>query len=239
MAAGDYMPKAVQAVVRDPRRSGAPICTAHRADGRPCGYIAVGGTTKCQRHGGKSLRGMASPAVKHGRYSRSLPTQLRARYEEARANPRLLSLTDEIALQQAHLAELLTQVDTGESGAAWQAVKQHFDAFSGAQARGDMDGMQTAWDALRQVITQGGAAVSLWEEIHKTCDTLRTLVQAETKTLLGLQQLITVQQHMLMLGAVTEAVVQAVQAHADATSGRKILMAVEAEFTRLATLEEK
>lgn len=69
------------------------------------------GRNVCLAHGGKTPRGVASPHFKTGRYSRSLPGHLLAAYEEALRDPRLLSLQDELALTDAMICELLSQVD--------------------------------------------------------------------------------------------------------------------------------
>jgi hypothetical protein len=219
-----------------PLSNGQRICNAHKRDGTRCGQAAITGKEKCKMHGGKTLSGAANGNYRSGRYSRSLPTQLAQRYEAARTNPRLLSVLDDIALAEARLAQLLEQVGTGESGAQWQAVKATWTALGVAMRSGDDAGVAAHFRAMDQLLAQGTAEAGLWQDIQEVWASRCKLVQTETKTLLGLQQLITVQQHMLMLGAVTDAVVQAVQAHADQGSARKILMQVEADFTRLATL---
>ena len=225
------------AVRRDPRT--APLCTGHKRDGSRCRRIAIRGKTKCRLHGGRSLSGAANGNFRHGRYSKDLPTQLVARYEAARANPRLLSLSDDVAVAEARLATLLASVETGESAACWQALRTTLDAFSTALAGGDLAAMDTHFKALRTLVERGQAGAGVWEDIRRVWETRCKLVQTEIKTLTSLQQMITVQQHMLMLGAVTEAVTQAVQTHADTQSGRRILMDIQHEFTRLATLEER
>lgn len=215
------------------------LCDAHKRDGTICRQVAMRGKTKCRLHGGKSLSGVANGNYKHGRYSKSLPTQLHQRYVEARSNPRLLSLSDDVAVAEARLAELLASVESGESGACWQELKTTLEAFSVALTSGDLAGLQAHFETMRGLVRRGAAGAGVWEEIRKVWETRCKLVQTEIKTLTSLQQLITVNQHMLMLGAVTEAVTQAVQTHADTQSGRKILMDIQAEFTRLATLEER
>jgi hypothetical protein len=223
-----------------PTQNGAALCTAHkRRDGSPCGAIAVKGTTKCKFHGGRSLSGPLHPSFKTGKYSKHLPAQLAARYEEARANPRLLSLGDDIAVAEARLAALLEQVTTGESASAWGDMQALMTEFEAARVRGDASAMGSLFQRLRGVVERGSAGVGAWDEIRKVWEIRGKLIQTETKTLLAMQQIMTVQQVMLMLGAATDAVVRAVQAHADVTSGRAILHDVMGEFTRLSTLEEK
>ena len=221
-----------------PLHEDARLCNAHKRDGAICTNMAVTGMTKCRMHGGKSLRGAALPQYKSGRYSKSLPMQLAQRYEEARSNPRLLSLDDDIALTEARLAQLLEQVDTGESGARWQALREALEAFSAAMGVGDMAGMAAHFAELRRLVEAGAAQVGVWREVYEVVETRQKLVPAQVKTLQTLQQMLTVQQHMLMVGALTDAVVRAVQKHADVQTGRKILMDMQTDFTKLSTLEE-
>jgi hypothetical protein len=216
----------------------AALCTGHKRDGSLCGAIAVTGKTKCRLHGGRSLSGMAAGGFKTGRYSKALPAQLAARYEEARASPRLLSLSDDIALAEAHLAALLEQVEQGAAGTTWQELRTTLDAFEGALAVGNLDGMQAQFATLQRLVQQGGQTAAAWQEIRRVWETRCKLVQTEVKTLQGMQQMVSTQQLMLYLGAITAAVTEAVKRHADTASGRAILTDIQAEFTRLSTLDE-
>jgi hypothetical protein len=233
-----------QHVVADPSiprywRNGALLCNAHNSAGALCEGIAIRGKTKCRKHGGLSLSGRASPTYKHGRYSKDLLTGMAARVDEARGNPELLSVSDDIALIEARIAEVLRQLGTGESGAAWQDLQRTLAEFQVALARGDTAGMNTHFTQMQQLVQAGSGTARAWEELRRLEETRCKLVQTEMKTLQGLQQLITIQQHLLLVSAQTEAVVQAVHTHADTATGRKILMAVQAEFARLATLETR
>jgi len=68
------------------------------------------GRTVCLANGGRTPRGVASPHFKTGRHSRSLPGHLVADYERALNDPKLLSLRDEIALNEAMLVTVLHQL---------------------------------------------------------------------------------------------------------------------------------
>ena len=81
---------------------------------KPEGWGVPGATKgRCRWHGGKSLRGAEHPMAKHLRYSKYLPEALLARYQEARDDPQLLELRDEIALVDSRLIQLIDPALTG------------------------------------------------------------------------------------------------------------------------------
>lgn len=217
--------------------NGALLCNAHNGAGKLCSAIAVRGKTKCRKHGGRSLEGLAHPSLKNGRYSKHLPAQIASRADEARHDPQLLSLADDIAVHQALLAQAFARLETGESGAAWRAIGEALDALEVALAQGDSAALLQQHQTMRQLVTQGVGQAAVLEDVRKVEETHIKLVQTHVKTLQALQQMITVQQNQLMLGAVMNALVEAVKQYADVPSGRKILMAVGTEMTRLSTLE--
>lgn len=67
---------------------------------------------KCALHGGKSLSGVDSPAFKHGRYSKHLPTQIKAKIDAFEdADP--LDLLPELQIQRALLSEYIARFEGG------------------------------------------------------------------------------------------------------------------------------
>src|SRR5262245_19691930 len=97
-------------------------CGAKTRAGGPCQRAAMP-NGRCSKHGGKSLVGPAAPGFRHGRYSKLLPVQLAARFDEAKADPELLGLRDEIALVDARIADVLERMERGESSKTWSNLQ--------------------------------------------------------------------------------------------------------------------
>ena len=78
---------------------GWQTCGAKTRSGGQCKNLAMHPAGRCRMHGGKSLRGLASPRYKHGKYSKDTLAQL-TRAAEA--------VLDEGAIEpRSPLAELL------------------------------------------------------------------------------------------------------------------------------------
>ena len=88
------------------------------------GYIGVGSLGTRSEIAGELIKIAAqrqvreAPRFETGRYSKYLPTRLAGRYEEARADPELLALRDDIALLDTRVAQTVAALDTGESADA-------------------------------------------------------------------------------------------------------------------------
>jgi hypothetical protein len=169
-----------------------------------CGRPASVGLNVCHIHGGKSLRGPAHPNFTNGRYSTVLPTRLLARYREAEKDAELTSLRSELALVDARLADLLTRVDTGESGALWGAVLKAHRAFRRFKTTGDVTRMREALAELEACIDAGVPDYQAWAEIQELIETRRKLCDSETRRLVVLQQMISAEQLTILLGVIVE-----------------------------------
>jgi hypothetical protein len=189
-------------------------------------------------HGGNSLAGVANGNYRHGRYSGLLPTKLATKYSEAIANPRLLSLHDDVGVCEARLAELFARLDAHESGTYWETLRETLEAFDAARASNQGAAMEAHMATLRTLITAGGDEFHAWAEIQALWETRCKLTQTETKTLLTMQQMVSTEQLMLMFGVITQAIHDAVTAHASPDVSRKILDVLGGEFQRISLLEE-
>lgn len=180
--------------------SGRRICGAplRKKPGRFCKSTLVMPNGRCRIHGGKSLGGIASPTYKDGRYSKYIPKRLMDAASAAALDPDLLSLREEIGLVYARIGDVLSRVDTGESGAMWAKVKSAFASFD--NARGNEDEFK-ALAALRLSIEAGYSDSLAWGEIGELIEQRRKLVESEQKRLVAMNQMITAERAMLLFGA--------------------------------------
>jgi hypothetical protein len=173
-----------------------------------CRLPAVPGMAVCRFHGGKTPRGPASKTFQTGRYSKFLPARLLARYREAEADPELTSLRSELALVDARLMDLLTRVHTGESVALWRALRKAYRALKLSQRAGDVGKMKDAFAAMESHLESATADTEAWAEIHTLVEQRRKLADTESRRLLTLQQMITCESAMVLVGVVVEIVTQ-------------------------------
>lgn len=176
-----------------------PQCSARsKRTGEQCKAPAMQGKSVCHIHGGKSPGGIASPSLVTGRYSKYLPLRLHERYAEALADGHLIALREEISLLDSRLADVLSRVDTGESGEMWKTVQGLMRDVDKAK---DED-RQDALADLRFAITAGCQDWAAWEEVRSLIEQRRKLAETERKRLVDEQQMIQVDQAVLLIGRV-------------------------------------
>lgn len=179
-----------------------PICGAQltgKRRGQVCQSTVVMENGRCRLHGGKSLKGMASPQYKHGRYSKYMPARLMDAAQAASVDPELLSLRAEIGLVYARMADILKRVDTNESGQLWERVGEAFTEFE--HARGTVREVP-GLERLRAAIESGQTDYEAWHEVGLLIEQRRKLVETEQKRLIAMEQMITTERALLLVGAI-------------------------------------
>lgn len=104
------------------------------------------GKTVCYHHGGRTPSGIAAPSFKTGRYSKHLPTRLLATYEDAKRDPNLLVLQDELALVDARISFLLSGNNQSED--TWEEIRNLIE-----QRRKLVESERKRLVELQQVVT--------------------------------------------------------------------------------------
>lgn len=180
-------------------------CTAKsKRSGQQCKKSAVDGFAVCEIHGGKTPKGAASPQFKDGRYSKHLPNDLRALYEEAKNDPDLLSVRQDIQLIDTLLAANIKKLDSDESGAAWEAIRKSIDHLDEAFANENYGKCLILMRAMRDVVDARILHYATEAEIRSKLNQRRQLVESEQKIALQSEHAITPAELMVFMGAVVE-----------------------------------
>ena len=187
------------------KRSHAKICGAKCRDGHACTQPQMP-NGRCRMHRGGAVKGIAHPDFKDGRYSKVLPIRLLSRYHEAAKDPDLLVARHEIALCDSRLADLISRVDSGESGELWKNAAKAMDDLRLSRASKDSGLMADALNSLEQIITAGAADYAAWNEIGKLLDRRQRFVESERKRLVEMQQTMTADQANALVAALISAV---------------------------------
>lgn len=164
------------------------------------------GRNRCYYHGGKSLRGVASPNFKTGMSSIDMPAQLAARYNSALNDSELLSMRSDVALYRARLEDQLSQLREGFSGEFFKKAREIYKELLKALQEEDGDASRRLMRDLGHVIDSGYKEEKTWDKIDKTVEQKRKLNESETKRLVQLNQMITTEELMLVLGSVVDSV---------------------------------
>lgn len=210
------------------------LCGAkNKRNGEKCKNPAME-NGRCRLHGGKVPKGLALPQTKSGRYSKHLPTYLAGQYESMRNDQELLNLREEVALATSHLQDLLDRLQSGETRESWEALRDLAGQLRESHNEKDTKGFFDCALQMAAVIEGTPNQGELWEEIHKTLETRRKLVDSEGKRVKTMHEMVSVDRAMLYLGAMASAVKTAVERYVKDDEARtSVLRFVSDEFSRL------
>lgn len=177
-------------------------CGAKTRNGGACPNPPVKGSKRCRMHGGKSLKGIAHPNFKTGRWSSSIPERMAERYSVLLDDPAMLDITHEIALTDTRISELLQRVGTGESKGLWQQARKSNDDIQKAIHNENYGAVLIATAQLDRLIGEGLTDYEAWSEIHTLIDQRRKLAESERKRRIEAEQMLTIDQAMSFTTAV-------------------------------------
>ncbi len=168
-----------------------PQCTAKsKRSHRRCRRSAAPGRSVCDKHGGKSLSGIAHPNWKHGRYSQALPRGLMAKYVQAQEDPRWLSLRDELALTDARILDVLERLGAGETSERWLAVIAAYEELEGARPSKDTGKMADALRRLGDAIRAGRDDLAGSSDLTAQIVLRQRLVEAQSRMMRDLHHML-------------------------------------------------
>jgi len=203
-----------------------------------CKNNALPEMTVCKFHGGMTPRGRASKLWKHGKYSRHLPSKLAPRYEEALADPELMSLKHDIAITEARLTELMEKIDSGEAKEVWDNLRKTVVRQEKAIQSGNRETLRNTAMEIQQLVSQGVDEFKAYADIQSTQEHRRKMTETENKMLIAKQQMVSTEQVMQLMGIVLEVLQRGLTDHiTNVTERTKCLTAISTDFTRLSVLE--
>lgn len=158
--------------------------------GEKCKARAVLGSTKCYHHGGKSLAGVASPTFKDGRYSKFIPKHLADGFDKFASDPKRLDLSENIALADTRISELLTTIDHGGTQEHWKQVNELLEVLEVAINRKLEEKALTTLTQIKEVCSSAIDDSKVWAEISTLGENRRKLAETEQKRLLSTDMMI-------------------------------------------------
>jgi hypothetical protein len=153
-------------------------------------------------HGGKSLRGAASPAFRHGRYSKFLNGEFRERAAMFLADPTLLSLAPNIAVVDARMSKVLEGL-TVSLEKLELVVKKMRDMDTARAARNEPAAAQALAELL-QHLHDGSDAKGQADELLELQEQRRRLVRTEVTRLHAEETAITYDRVMTLMAAILD-----------------------------------
>ena len=154
------------------------LCAAKTRAGGRCKQPALL-SGRCRFHGGKSLKGIASPTFKTGVRSRYMPRNLGARFREAMNDPALLKLDQDVAVVEAQLLELLRKFE--EPGPEWEQAARLFAETDAAIISGDGATANARRAELKDLLTKGCGQSELRRGVLELIEQRRRLIDSIRK----------------------------------------------------------
>jgi hypothetical protein len=191
---------------------GGRRCQARsKQSGDQCRRAASPGRNVCYIHGGATPQGPAASRFKHGRYSKALPQGLRKSFEEYLASPDPLSLLENVAVADARVVELLSRLEHAD----WPKVKKVWETTKEAASKGDLAGVTAGMAELDVVFQANAKNDDVWEQIQQVQEHKGELAAREWKRRVDMKQVISVEQLLLLVSAITSVIIEGVTLRED------------------------
>ncbi|MGB3330234.1 MAG: hypothetical protein WBA46_14840 [Thermomicrobiales bacterium] len=181
---------------------------------------------KCYMHGGATPGGAASPHFKHGRYSKHLPTTLAQRYEAAVRDPDLLSLSDDIAVLEVRLGDMMDDLSNGDAALVGGQLKDAYSMLVSAHHEKNAGEMEDAILAIGQAIRASSKTAEQWRLMSELMEQRRKLADTERKRRVDMQTMVSAEQVYTIVKSLAEAVRSQV-------NDRKMLQSILGDFERV------
>lgn len=211
-----------------------PACGAPR----PCERSARP-SGRCDKHGGKSLNGIAHPNFKSGLYAKDLPHGLLEIWNELVSDEELLEGMSDLRLLYSRLRLLLRSNNSFDLFADLQEAWNRFESASRMSDGGEDDlaakqakqeAMQGALADINALIRKGKGEAGRWQEIYSIGDRLVRLRESERRRLMDEHSALTADRAMLLITMITNSVTKRVRDAVDQDTAKLILNKVSIDL---------
>lgn len=185
-------------------------------ESRRCENDAVKGSNVCNVHGAKGGR---PPGLKF-----KVAEQLAAATAAALANPKLLSLHQEIALMMAMQDQLMERLEKVDVSAAGKQINNAADMIDTGMRTGDMGLQAEGMVRLRQAMQPLNVERSVYYQLIDNMETTRKLVDTERKWSTANKQMMEVSMVLDLIILIQRIMFKYIPSHRDrAVCAREIL----------------
>jgi hypothetical protein len=185
-------------------------------------------------HGGATPRGIDSPHIKSGRYSKELPADLLTTFNESLADVELKELERELALVDARTSQLLQDLNSGKAVPAWEDAVYAWRAYKRAKLKRDKAAADDAAARLDDVLETQSSRERCWGEVKELVALRRKLTDSQTKRDVMTGRFV----EATKVAVLVTALVDAVNSEADSATARIIGLRFKALLTPLPPLEQ-
>ncbi len=217
------------------RRRGTHRCQSWNPnEGRQCANSPMGSGSgngfRCDSHGGKTPSGIASPNLKTGLYSHSLPARLGTQYKELlKMGENLFRIDDETAVISTLIQEQLDRIDEGESAATWKKLRELYDemAVIGSipnKTPSDIAEFNNLFTRIGRIVNYGAGQWMARAEAVKLIEQKRKLVADERKDQAAKHTAMSFDRVLLIMTALVASVKQALEKHIDNDKDRRLVL---------------
>lgn len=186
---------------------------------------------KCYIHGGKAPKGLASPNLTQGGiFSKYLPVNLLSEYESLLSlGQDLFKIDDETAVVTVLLQKQLGKIESGESGIAWQRIKELYQELTVLgqkqnKSPEDIQKFNRLFVELGDVISGGSMSYGARNEAVRLMETKRKMVSDERRAWAEKHRAMSFDRVLLLMTALVATFKQALEKHVDNDKNRRLIL---------------
>lgn len=175
------------------------------------------------------MRGAQSGRFKTGDRSKYMPERLLERYHEALNDARLLEQREDIAVNEGRKADLLKRTERGDTTDTMTKLRTLLKSYKRSKAKKNDSAASEALKEIFSIIEEGYDDHKAWQEYDRAVALGMKLRESERKYLLEKQHMVTRDEVMTLMAAISAAIKRHV-------SEKAVLDALSGELGRLASI---